>query len=90
MRSYTYVICTVVFVTVPQLCLNVCVREQFSNKWKLKNDGQTVGTFVNLLLFVFLPQTALVGLVDYPDDEDEEEDDDEEEQSPRKRPRLSS
>uniref|UniRef100_A0A3Q3IE75 Serine/threonine-protein phosphatase 4 regulatory subunit 3 n=1 Tax=Monopterus albus TaxID=43700 RepID=A0A3Q3IE75_MONAL len=36
-------------------------------------------------------QTALVGLVDYPDDEDEEEDEEEEEeQSPRKRPRLSS
>uniref|UniRef100_A0A3Q3NAD5 Serine/threonine-protein phosphatase 4 regulatory subunit 3 n=1 Tax=Mastacembelus armatus TaxID=205130 RepID=A0A3Q3NAD5_9TELE len=34
--------------------------------------------------------TALVGLVDYPDDEDEEEEDEEEEQSPRKRPRLSS
>uniref|UniRef100_A0AAX7SCF3 Serine/threonine-protein phosphatase 4 regulatory subunit 3 n=1 Tax=Astatotilapia calliptera TaxID=8154 RepID=A0AAX7SCF3_ASTCA len=34
--------------------------------------------------------TALVGLVDYPDDEDEEEDDEEEDQSPRKRPRLSS
>lgn len=36
------------------------------------------------------PQTALVGLVDYPDDEEEEEEDDEEEQAPRKRPRLSS
>uniref|UniRef100_A0A8C9YLS4 Serine/threonine-protein phosphatase 4 regulatory subunit 3 n=1 Tax=Sander lucioperca TaxID=283035 RepID=A0A8C9YLS4_SANLU len=36
-------------------------------------------------------ETALVGLVDYPDDEDEEEEDEEEEeQSPRKRPRLSS
>lgn len=35
-------------------------------------------------------QTALVGLVDYPDDEDEEEEADEEEKSPRKRPRLSS
>uniref|UniRef100_A0A669DZZ5 Serine/threonine-protein phosphatase 4 regulatory subunit 3 n=1 Tax=Oreochromis niloticus TaxID=8128 RepID=A0A669DZZ5_ORENI len=34
--------------------------------------------------------TALVGLVDYPDDEDEEEDEEEEDQSPRKRPRLSS
>uniref|UniRef100_A0A4W5PN44 Serine/threonine-protein phosphatase 4 regulatory subunit 3 n=1 Tax=Hucho hucho TaxID=62062 RepID=A0A4W5PN44_9TELE len=32
--------------------------------------------------------TAMVGLVDYPDDEDEEEED--EEQSPRKRPRLGS
>lgn len=46
--------------------------------------------FLNLSLSVFPPQTALVGLVDYPDDEDEEEEDDEEEQSPRKRPRLSS
>lgn len=36
-----------------------------------------------------VPQTGLVGLVDYPDDEDEEEND-EEEQSPRKRPRLGS
>ncbi|XP_061600638.1 serine/threonine-protein phosphatase 4 regulatory subunit 3B isoform X1 [Cololabis saira] len=35
-------------------------------------------------------KTALVGLVDYPDDEDEEEEDEEEDQSPRKRPRLSS
>uniref|UniRef100_A0A8C3GBP3 Serine/threonine-protein phosphatase 4 regulatory subunit 3 n=1 Tax=Cyclopterus lumpus TaxID=8103 RepID=A0A8C3GBP3_CYCLU len=37
-------------------------------------------------------QTAMVGLVDYPDDEDEEEEEEEEEeeQSPRKRPRLSS
>ncbi|XP_061546619.1 serine/threonine-protein phosphatase 4 regulatory subunit 3-A-like isoform X2 [Phycodurus eques] len=37
-------------------------------------------------------KTALVGLVDYPDDEDEEEvdEEEEEEQSPRKRPRLSS
>uniref|UniRef100_A0A673ZCJ0 Serine/threonine-protein phosphatase 4 regulatory subunit 3 n=1 Tax=Salmo trutta TaxID=8032 RepID=A0A673ZCJ0_SALTR len=34
------------------------------------------------------PRTAMVGLVDYPDDEDEEEED--EEQSPRKRPRLGS
>uniref|UniRef100_A0A8C8MBD6 Serine/threonine-protein phosphatase 4 regulatory subunit 3 n=1 Tax=Oncorhynchus tshawytscha TaxID=74940 RepID=A0A8C8MBD6_ONCTS len=34
------------------------------------------------------PVTAMVGLVDYPDDEDEEEED--EEQSPRKRPRLGS
>uniref|UniRef100_A0AAZ3QCZ7 Serine/threonine-protein phosphatase 4 regulatory subunit 3 n=1 Tax=Oncorhynchus tshawytscha TaxID=74940 RepID=A0AAZ3QCZ7_ONCTS len=33
-------------------------------------------------------KTAMVGLVDYPDDEDEEEED--EEQSPRKRPRLGS
>ena len=35
-------------------------------------------------------QTAMVGLVDYPDDEDEDEEDEEEEQSPRKRPRLGS
>ncbi|KAM6956425.1 serine/threonine-protein phosphatase 4 regulatory subunit 3B isoform 3-T3 [Aplochiton taeniatus] len=37
-------------------------------------------------------KTALVGLVDYPDDEeeDDEEEDDEEEQAPRKRPRLGS
>ncbi|XP_014056740.1 serine/threonine-protein phosphatase 4 regulatory subunit 3B isoform X6 [Salmo salar] len=33
-------------------------------------------------------KTAMVGLVDYPDDEDEEDED--EEQSPRKRPRLGS
>uniref|UniRef100_A0A674EZZ2 Serine/threonine-protein phosphatase 4 regulatory subunit 3 n=1 Tax=Salmo trutta TaxID=8032 RepID=A0A674EZZ2_SALTR len=33
-------------------------------------------------------RTAMVGLVDYPDDEDEEDED--EEQSPRKRPRLGS
>lgn len=53
--------------------------------------AQYVGTFSqSVLLFFFLSQTALVGLVDYPDDEDEEEEDDEEEQSPRKRPRLSS
>lgn len=38
-----------------------------------------------------LPQTARVGLVDYPDDEDEDDDeDDEEEQAPRKRARLST
>lgn len=44
----------------------------------------------SLHIFYCVSQTALVGLVDYPDDEDEEEEDEEEEQSPRKRPRLSS
>uniref|UniRef100_A0A3P8RTU9 Serine/threonine-protein phosphatase 4 regulatory subunit 3 n=1 Tax=Amphiprion percula TaxID=161767 RepID=A0A3P8RTU9_AMPPE len=44
----------------------------------------------SLCRFSCFSQTALVGLVDYPDDEDEEEEDEEEEQSPRKRPRLSS
>uniref|UniRef100_A0A3B3ZIJ9 Serine/threonine-protein phosphatase 4 regulatory subunit 3-like central domain-containing protein n=1 Tax=Periophthalmus magnuspinnatus TaxID=409849 RepID=A0A3B3ZIJ9_9GOBI len=34
--------------------------------------------------------TAMVGLVDYPDDEDDEDEEEEEEQSARKRPRLSS
>uniref|UniRef100_A0A8C7UWK8 Serine/threonine-protein phosphatase 4 regulatory subunit 3 n=1 Tax=Oncorhynchus mykiss TaxID=8022 RepID=A0A8C7UWK8_ONCMY len=48
-----------------------------------KSDA-TPGT---LVVKPHLP-TAMVGLVDYPDDEDEEEED--EEQSPRKRPRLGS
>ncbi|XP_029608367.1 serine/threonine-protein phosphatase 4 regulatory subunit 3-A isoform X2 [Salmo salar] len=43
---------------------------------------------LSLSTAILIAKTAMVGLVDYPDDEDEEEED--EEQSPRKRPRLGS
>uniref|UniRef100_A0A8C7UWN6 Serine/threonine-protein phosphatase 4 regulatory subunit 3 n=1 Tax=Oncorhynchus mykiss TaxID=8022 RepID=A0A8C7UWN6_ONCMY len=61
-------------------------------RYEQEKDRQTLR--LNRSVFRHLPQTwtpgmtAMVGLVDYPDDEDEEEED--EEQSPRKRPRLGS